>query len=346
MRLKYVEQFQATADGKQQTTQETNTISPVTVKRLALIGAGQMGANHARTAFNSEDFELTYVVDADLNRARRIAEQYGAHSAKDIDGLGKVDCVVVATSTRSHVPLVQHFLQSGIPVLCEKPLTMEIEETETLIQLANAKSIPLQCGFVERFNPAFATAKKILSSEIVHIQATRHSPPATRIASGVAEDLMIHDLDLALSLALHEIQTISGRSFFSAVTGENEISECLMTLENGTLVSLSASRMSQRKIREWRISTNENLLEVDLLRQTIAIYENINQEVGSGGGASYRARTVVDYPFIERAGEPLAMQLSHFSALIDGTIDQTLEASSILKSHRALHQFKLNSEHK
>jgi hypothetical protein len=97
--------------------------------------------------------------------------------------------------------------------------------------------------------------------------------------------------------------------------------------------------MSQRKIRDWRIYTEKDLIEADLLRQTVTIYENINQEVGSGGGASYRARTTIDYPFIERSGEPLAMQLIHFEELLNGKIDSAEERLSILQSHVVLSDF-------
>jgi hypothetical protein len=78
---------------------------------------------------------------------------------------------------------------------------------------------------------------------------------------------------------------------------------------------------------------------VDLLRQTVAIYENINQEVGMGGGASYRARTTVEFPFIERSGEPLAMQLQHFAQLLSGEVDEQTERDSILASHVVLSTF-------
>jgi predicted dehydrogenase len=206
-------------------------------------------------------------------------------------------------------------------------------------------SIPIQCGFVERFNPAFLTARKFIDEPIVHAQSVRHSPPAGRAASGVAEDLLIHDLDLALSLSSSSVTTVAGSVYKSEITQEDEISECILAFQDDSLFTLSASRMSQRKIREWRICTDKHLYEVDLLRQTVAIYENINQEVGTGGGASYRARTTVDYPFIERSGEPLALQLQHFGKLLSSEIDQQKERDSILASHEVLSSFLQVSGH-
>jgi predicted dehydrogenase len=298
-----------------------------------------MGANHARTIHRSEVFNLAFVVDADLERATELAKQYGATAVASISDIKDVQAAVVATSTNSHFQIVENLLNLKIPVLCEKPLTPSQETTQVLIEVSEKNATPIQCGFVERFNPAFLTAKKMINQPVIHAQSIRHSPPAIRIASGVAEDLLIHDLDLALSLTTSTVKSVTGSVYKSASTGEDEISDCIINLEDNAVFTLSASRMSQRKIRDWRICTDKDLFEVDLLRQTVTIYENINQEVGVGGGASYRARTTVDYPFIERSGEPLAMQLRHFSDLLDGKVDEQTERHSILASHAVLSEF-------
>lgn len=311
----------------------------VTIRNVALVGAGQMGANHARTIHRSEEFRLAFVVDTDIDRAIELANRFGANAVSSIEDLKDVQAAVVATSTKTHFEIVENLLGLRIPVLCEKPLTPTIDTTNVLIQTSQKTSTPIQCGFVERFNPAFVTAKKLINQRVVHAQSVRHSPPAVHIASGVAEDLLIHDLDLALSLTNTPVKFIAGSVYKSAATGEVEISDCVISLEDEGVFSLSASRMSQRKIRDWRICTEKDLIEVDLLRQTVAIYENINQEVGAGGGASYRARTTVDYPFIERSGEPLAMQLKHFSRLLNGEVDMNEERLSILASHAVLSEF-------
>jgi predicted dehydrogenase len=311
----------------------------VTIRKVALIGAGQMGANHARTIFRSDLFQLSFVVDADLERAKALAQQFGATAVSSIEDIKDVQAAVVATSTNSHFEIVGNLLQLKIPVLCEKPLTPSLEMSRSLIEISTKNSVPIQCGFVERFNPAFQTAKKMIDRPVIHAQSVRHSPPALHIASGVAEDLLIHDLDLALSLTNSSVRSVVGSVYESKMTKEYEISDCVLTLDDHAVFTLSASRMSQRKIRDWRICTDKDLFEVDLLRQTVSIYENINQEVGAGGGASYRARTTIDYPFIERSGEPLAMQLQHFAKLLDGELDVDSERNSILVSHVVLADF-------
>lgn len=302
-----------------------------------------MGANHARTIFRSEEFQLAFVVDADLERARGLAQQFGATAVSSIDEINDVQAAVVATSTNSHFGIVENLLGMKIPVLCEKPLTPSLETTRVLIESSEKNATPIQCGFVERFNPAFLTAKKMIDQPVIHAQSVRHSPPAVRIASGVAEDLLIHDLDLALSLTNASVKSVAGSVYKSVATGEDEISDCIINLEDNAVFTLSASRMSQRKIRDWRICTEKDLIEVDLLRQTVTIYENINQEYLSQGNATYRARTMVDYPFIERAGEPLAMQLQHFVKLLNGEVHEQTERQSILASHVVLSDFLENS---
>jgi predicted dehydrogenase len=274
-----------------------------------------------------------------------LAQQFGGIPVSSIDDIRDVQAAVVATSTSSHFEIVKSLLELKVPVLCEKPLTTNIDATTELLEISMRNSIPIQCGFVERFNPAFLTARKFIDEPIVHAQSVRHSPPAGRAASGVAEDLLIHDLDLALSLSSSSVTTVAGSVYKSEITQEDEISECILAFQDDSLFTLSASRMSQRKIREWRICTDKHLYEVDLLRQTVAIYENINQEVGTGGGASYRARTTVDYPFIERSGEPLALQLQHFGKLLSSEIDQQKERDSILASHEVLSSFLQVSGH-
>jgi predicted dehydrogenase len=305
-----------------------------------------MGANHARTIHRSEEFQLAFVVDADIERAKELAQQFGATGVSSIDDIKDVQAAVVATSTNSHFGIVEILLGVKIPVLCEKPLTPSLETTRVLIETSEKNAIPIQCGFVERFNPAFLTAKKMIDQPVIHAQSVRHSPPAVRISSGVAEDLLIHDLDLALSLTSASVKSVVGSVYRSDATGEDEIADCIINLENNAVFTLSASRMSQRKIRDWRICTEKDLIEIDLLRQTVTIYENINQEFLNQGNATYRARTMVDYPFIERSGEPLAMQLRHFAKLLNGEVHEQTERQSILASHVVLSDFLENSGRK
>jgi predicted dehydrogenase len=115
----------------------------------------------------------------------------------------------------------------------------------------------------------------------------------------------------------------------------DEIADCVMKFSDGSIASLSASRQGQRKIRDVRVVTDTHLFEVDLLRVSVTIYKNVMQEVvESGGTSSYRAETIIDMPFVRHEGEPLALQMQHFSRLISGEVDSDTERETLLLPHQ------------
>lgn len=306
------------------------------VIRTALIGAGVMGSNHARTLNNSTDFELSVVIDSDVARAKVLAEKYEAKYSTEVNDVLYCDAAVIATNTESHYQTSLPLLEAGLPLLIEKPLTMNLEETTYLCRQARETQTPLVCGFVERFNPAIAAAREVIQGPVVHLIATRHSPHPTRVTTGVIEDLLIHDLDLALTFFVPESTVKGVATCRPNLALHDEIAEVSMLGPLGELAHLSTSRWGQRKVRHWSLSTDTQTVEVDLLQQTVVAFENINQEVGPSGGASYRTRTVIDYPFIARSGEPLALQLAHFSRIVEDRSLIAAECDGIMKTHLAL----------
>ena len=305
-------------------------------RKVALIGAGVMGANHARTIANSAQFELTSVIDVSLNRAEDLANRYGAMFSTQLQTALDADVSIVASSTESHFSTAEYLLSSGQPLLVEKPLTLSIGETRALCEIAVKSSIPLMCGFVERFNPAITAALKVVDGSLTHLTATRHSPHPSRATTGVVEDLLIHDLDLAVNIMESDVTVCGVAQIQPAGATFNEIAEVSLSWENSRLCHLSTSRWGQRKVRLWTLSTRTQLVEVDLLQQTVVAYENISQDVGPGGGPSFRSRTVIDYPFIERSGEPLSGQLLHFGKLLESRTESAAEIDGILKTHSAM----------
>jgi predicted dehydrogenase len=305
-------------------------------KKIALIGAGVMGANHARTVSNSTDFELAVVIDSDIQRARALSEKYNAKFSDQFEGALNCDASIIATNTESHFQTAEKLIAGGQPILVEKPLTLNLTETIKLCEMAVNSTTPLMCGFVERFNPAITAARKVVQGPVSHLTAIRHSPHPARATTGVVEDLLIHDLDLVLQFFFSESEVKGVAIVQPKLARFDEIAEVSLTGLEGQIAHLSTSRWGQRKIRHWTISTDHQTVEVDLLQQTIVAYENINQEVGPSGGASYRTRTVIDYPFIERSGEPLSLQLAYFSALLNDHTKIRNECFGIVKTHQAL----------
>lgn len=313
--------------------------------RVAVIGAGQMGSSHARVIAASDAAELAVVVDIDAEAAARVAAQYGAHSSTDLADAMDCDAVVVASSTAARREIVVPLLQAGRPLLVEKPFAPCLAEMEELLCLAAAKDIPVMCGFVERFNASFRTAVQILDGPPVHLLAIRHSPPATRIASSVVNDLMLHDLDVAQRLFGPTEGTLVGAACVRPASSQwNEIADCTVAFGDNAVATLSANRMGQRKVRSLSIHTGGQLVEVDLLRQDVTVYRNVSQEMElSGGGLGYRSSTEIELPFVRHTGEPLSLQFAHFLALVAGTADHDDERRQIRPAHVLAEQIEAGS---
>ncbi len=300
--------------------------------KLALVGAGAMGANHARTLALSGRCDFTVIVDRDLVRARAIGETYGVAAAADIEAALACDAIVVVTPTQVHVDVAEQVLLAGKPALVEKPLAANLADTQRLLKIAEEKDVPLQCGFVERYNPAITTGFKLMDEAPIYVKAVRHSPPAPRITTSVVSDLLIHDIDLAIRCAqTHEVKTISGDQWNPPGSPIAETADCILRFTDGMIANLSSSRASQRKIRYFDIGLPHQLVQIDLLRRTISVYRHVRHEMGDSG--NYRAETVVDIPFVQHSGEPLALQLDHFLDIVDGKADHIEERATILAPH-------------
>ncbi len=300
--------------------------------RLALVGVGTMGANHARVIAESADADLAMIIDTDSARAERLASTYGCPHAPELAAASGCDAAVVATPTALHAQQAMVLLEMGLPLLVEKPITPCIEESRRLVARATALDLPLMCGFVERFNPVVQTVRGMLEESPVHIVGLRHSPHTPRTTLSVTLDLLIHEIDCALLYAgAHAPVEVCSAIGAMPAGGVSEAAGCLLTFASGTIATLSASRTSQHKVRWQTVDTPAASFEVDLLRQDVTVYRHRGHEMA--GTLSYRAETMIDIPFVRHAGEPLALQLRHFVALLEGSADAVAERSSILPAH-------------
>lgn len=297
-----------------------------------------MGSLHARVISQSLSTELTMVVEPDADRGSAIADQWGSKWVPDLDDFDDVDAVVVASPTHTHVDWAARSLQAGKPTLVEKPVSENFAETVALVDAAEAGDVPLLCGLLERFNPAVMKMHEIVEDPI-HLNVTRHSPHTPRIATGVAFDLAVHDVDLAIRLADEMPDSVSAHLSFchpaSPPTSE-DIAEITLGFPSGMLAGVSSSRVSQRKLRTLQVAEVERLIEVDLLRRDITVYHHVTADYLDGRTTGYRQQTVIDIPAILDAREPLAAQLDHFVELATGRSDHDVERRSILPVHEVL----------
>jgi predicted dehydrogenase len=169
--------------------------------------------------------------------------------------------------------------------------------------------------------------------------AVRHSPYAARIRTGVAWDLLIHDLDAALRLMGDSPVEVRGsRGFFhpESAPDAEDVADSVMSFAGGGVATASASRIAQRKVRTLTVTEVERTIEVDMLRRGVTIYHHVSNEITTSHGAGYRQQTVIEIPELVTAREPLAAQLDRFLGLLDGTVDLKEERESILPAHRAV----------
>jgi predicted dehydrogenase len=302
--------------------------------KVALVGVGAMGSHHARVISNSIRARLFSVIDQNIDRAAAVAGDIGCLATADLEVAARSDAVVVATPTESHLDVALALLELGRPLLIEKPLASDLMAVETILESSRKYDVPVMCGFVERFNPVLGTAVSLMEGPPVHVLAIRHSPPAERIISGVVSDMLIHDLDLAVQISgEQEVADITSTLWRPPGSPIAEIADCTIRFAGGTVATLSASRVSQRKVRSVTIATESQLIELDLLRQDISVYRHVRHEQLGGASTTYRAETVMDIPFVRHAGEPLALQFEHFLDLVEGRADAEAERRRALPAH-------------
>lgn len=307
--------------------------------RIGVVGAGSMGSLHARVVSGHERTELAWIVDPDAERGQRLADRFGTAWRPEID-LAGIDAVVVSAPTQFHHEIARGVITAGVPLLLEKPLADDIEHSRDLVGLASSSDSILMCGLLERFNPAVRTAAEI-AREPLHVATVRHSPYAERIRTGVAGDLLIHDVDLVIRLFGEMPASVSGHcGHFEprSEVGSEDTADAVLEFPAGQVASLSASRVSHRKTRTLVIAELGRLVEVDLLRQDITVYRHVQgSEFDEDMG--YSQQTIIDIPVVRHLGEPLQLQLQHFLELIDGKGDRQGELAGLLPAHEVVAQF-------
>lgn len=312
----------------------------MTRPRILVIGAGIMGSNHARTIAQSERCDLAGVVDPFEANGSALAARLGTTWYPELPASNTFDAAIVATPTDLHFDVALKLLSDGKPTLVEKPVTDSLATTQQLIELAEKQDVPLMCGFVERFNPAIRTAHSIVDQPL-HISSVRHSPYVPRIRSGVAWDLLVHDVDLILGFngTVAPTSSSAAKGYFHPNSGpeSEDVCEALFTFPDGAVAHASASRMGHKKIRTMSITEADKLIEIDLLRRDITVYKHVSEQLTGDDSPGYRQQTIIEIPEIANNREPLSMQLDHFIDIMNGTADHVAERQSVVLAHQVIH---------
>lgn len=308
--------------------------------RVALVGAGTMGSHHARVISQSTRAKLAMLIDPRESVGRAVAERFGALWAPELTRLNDIDAIVVAAATEAHYPIAMQVIAEQIPLLVEKPVADSLLNTEEILAAADAIDLPFMCGFLERYNPAIATARSMIEAPY-HLTATRHSPYASRITTGVSWDLLVHDVDLAITLMGAAPKNVFARLGFFHPDSEadaEDVAEALIEFKGGGLAQISASRVGQRKIRQLSVYEPDRMIELDLLRRDVTIYHHVSENSADGEGRGYKQQTVIEIPEMITSQEPLITQFDRFLDIIEGTVDAAAERASILPPHRVIDQ--------
>jgi predicted dehydrogenase len=291
--------------------------------KLGIIGAGAMGTNHARVASKANSYILSGVYDQSLEASLKIAQNFECLAAKSLEELiEKSDALIIATPTFTHAEYMSKCFSYGRHFLVEKPVTELISDID--VGMLQSSEIVMAVGHIERFNPAIRYTKSLNLGRVITFSARREGPYSGRISEGVTRDLMIHDLDLA-TYVLNESIHLQGASHVRSRSETEDSCSAVLKSENGTVVSLFASRVGQTKVRDIRIVTDEFQLSLDLLQRTVTRYKQGESEYVGNDALTYSERLTVETPMLSNFPEPLAAEQQAFvTSILNGVLDSQL----------------------
>ena len=247
--------------------------------RTAVIGAGKMGGIHAKVYDQLPQSELVAIVDTDIEKAKSIAEKYNCSAFSDcMEIINRVDAVTIAAPTIAHLDLAKVFIDNNIAVLIEKPLAATVEQGEEIVKLAKQNNTVVAVGHSERCNPVVQAIKR-LNIEPKFIESSRISPyPFRSTDVGVVLDVMIHDIDIILSLAASEIKRVDAAGV-NVIGDKEDICNARIVFENGCIANVTASRLAIKTERKVRLFSRKAYLSMDYFKKSGIIIKadpNIN----------------------------------------------------------------------
>ena len=240
--------------------------------RIGVIGVGYLGQHHARIFSGLEGVELVGVADIETIKAAEIADKYGCRSFADYtDLVGACDALSIVTPTTTHHAIAMVCLNAGKDLFIEKPITESLVEARDIIEAAEKNGRILQIGHLERYNPAIIAATEMIKAP-KFIEAERLSPFLGRgIDVDVTLDLMIHDIDIVLSMVRSKVKEIRATGD-SVMTGKIDVVKAWLEFENGCKALITASRLATEKTRTLRIHQEDSYISIDYQSQEVRRY--------------------------------------------------------------------------
>lgn len=305
--------------------------------RVGVIGVGNMGQHHTRILSLLKDVEFIGVSDVNIERGLETASKYRVRFFENYhDLLPHIDAVCIAVPTRLHHSVGMDCLQAGVHTLIEKPIAASIAEAESLVNAAAAANCILQVGHIERFNPAFQELAKVLKTEeLLALEAHRMSPYSDRANDvSVVLDLMIHDIDLLLELAEAPVIKLTASGSRASDSGYLDYVTATLGFSNGIVATLTASKVTHRKIRRIAAHCKNSLTEADFLNNDILIHRQTTAHYTTDyGQVLYRQDGLIEKVYTSNI-EPLHAELEHFVQCVRGGNQPSVGGEQALKALR------------
>ncbi|MFL5561301.1 MAG: Gfo/Idh/MocA family protein [Gemmatimonadaceae bacterium] len=289
--------------------------------RVGVIGAGGLGQHHVRIMGELADAQLVGFYEARPERAAEIASTLNAKPFPSVDALlGAVDAVTIVVPTPAHYEVAKQALERGVHVLVEKPFTATIEQADELLELAAAKGAMVQIGHVERFNRAIRAALPYVDTP-KFIESDRLAPFNPRGSDvAVVLDLMIHDIDLILTLVAEQVMSVSAVGV-GVLTPSVDIANARLGFVTGAVANITASRVSRERMRKVRIFQQSGYLSLDLAAGNGEFYtlrKDLDLATIAKGGPLALEAFVERIPLEAPEGEPLRLEFESFLAAVQG----------------------------
>jgi predicted dehydrogenase len=295
--------------------------------KIGVLGAGHLGKIHLKCIQEIADFDLVGFYDPDVANAEKTEKEFGIKNWDSLDNLiDAVDVVDIVTPTVSHFDCASRSLRKCRHVFIEKPIVTTLEEARELIKIAAEANVKVQVGHVERFNPAFLAAEPVFDRPmfIESHRLAQFNPRGTDVP--VILDLMIHDIDIVLSVVKSNIRRISA-SGVAVVSDTPDIANARIEFDNGCVANLTASRISLKNMRKCRFFQRDAYISVDFLKKELEVVKISNADpeaqlgfildLGEGKG---KKQINFDKPEVRPLNAIQAELSSFYSAIINNTV--------------------------
>lgn len=254
---------------------------------ISVIGTGHMGRIHLDKLMSMADVNVSGIVDIDNNIGKNLKERYNVPFFKDyMDIIDLSNGVIISTPTDTHYSIAKKFLENNVHVFIEKPIASNIDEASALIEIAEKKGVVLQVGHLERFNPSFIKARQYIEKPLI-VEARRTSNFTGRsVDIDAVLDLMIHDIDLLLSIVQSDVAELKTYGF-QFVSDKFDLADTTIKFKNGCIATLYASRISTKKERTFTILEKNKTIFIDLLNGNLTC--NLKKIDGTIESLEYKA---------------------------------------------------------